>query len=152
MRNLIKAKQDFTSIPLKLAWQISRDIDRDKQTWKGELAEAGLWAYFGLGTISFNIYPAIKLIDLGSKGPRYMDVAFKFTRLGYPMPAFTWKALPSRATVLGERYGGRIGGKIAGRAIPFLGWAMVAYDVYDVVVNRSLWGFDFDSPSEISWG
>lgn len=152
MGNLIEAKQDFTSIPLKLAYQISRDIDRDKQTWKGELAEVGMWTYFGLGTISFNLYPAIKLIDMGVKGDRYMDVAFVFTRLGFPMPSFTWKALPSQATVLGERYGGKVGGKIAGRLIPLIGWAMVAYDIHDLVVNRSLWGFDIDDPGSISWG
>jgi len=43
----------------------------------------------------------------------------------------------------GARIGAKVGGKVGARLIPGLGWAMLAYDAYDIAVNRSLWGFDF---------
>ncbi|AXH79443.1 MAG: putative membrane protein [Circular genetic element sp.] len=42
----------------------------------------------------------------------------------------------------GARVGAKLGGRIGGRLIPGVGWALLAYDVYDVAANRSLWGFD----------
>jgi len=36
-----------------------------------------------------------------------------------------------------------MGGRVAARLIPGVGWALLAYDVYDIAYNRSLWGFDF---------
>lgn len=44
----------------------------------------------------------------------------------------------------GARIGAKVGGRVGARLIPGLGWGMLAYDVYDVVHNRSLWGFDLD--------
>jgi hypothetical protein len=41
----------------------------------------------------------------------------------------------------GARVGAKLGGRIGGRLIPGVGWALLAYDVYDVAANRSLWGF-----------
>ena len=38
--------------------------------------------------------------------------------------------------------GGRIGGKVAFRAIPGLGYGLLAYDVYDLTVNQRLFGID----------
>lgn len=32
--------------------------------------------------------------------------------------------------------------RFSARALPIIGWGLLAYDVYDVVVNRSLWGID----------
>ncbi len=48
----------------------------------------------------------------------------------------------------GEKFGKRIGlkggartaGRIATRAIPGLGWAMLAYDAYDLIANQRLFG------------
>jgi len=34
----------------------------------------------------------------------------------------------------------KIGGRIASRAIPGLGWALLAYDAYDLVANQRLFG------------
>jgi len=34
----------------------------------------------------------------------------------------------------------RIGGKFAVKAVPGLGWSMLAYDVYDLAANRRLFG------------
>jgi len=44
---------------------------------------------------------------------------------------------------IGARYGtkaARLGGKFAVKAIPGVGWGMLAYDVYDLVANRRLFG------------
>ncbi len=39
--------------------------------------------------------------------------------------------------------GAKLGARVGGRLIPGVGWALLAYDVYDIAYNRSLWGFDF---------
>jgi len=41
---------------------------------------------------------------------------------------------------LGMKTGARTAGRIAARAIPGLGWAMLAYDAYDLVANQRLFG------------
>lgn len=47
-----------------------------------------------------------------------------------------WSGVPRRAQALrAARYA-----KFASRAVPILGTAALAYDLYDVLVNRSLWG------------
>jgi len=59
----------------------------------------------------------------------------------------------SRAFQMGESFGAfamkgtkyapkaaRFGGKFAVRAVPGLGWAMLAYDAYDLAANRRLFG------------
>jgi hypothetical protein len=44
----------------------------------------------------------------------------------------------TKAIAKGAKYGGRIGTKL----IPGLGWAMLAYDVYDLVANKRLFGVE----------
>ena len=46
----------------------------------------------------------------------------------------------SKSFRIGAKLGGKIGGKLALRAIPGLGWAMLAHDVYDLAANRRLFG------------
>jgi hypothetical protein len=41
---------------------------------------------------------------------------------------------------IGMKTGARTAGRIAARAIPGLGWAMLAYDAYDLVANQRLFG------------
>jgi hypothetical protein len=120
------------------------------------LGEIALWTYVGTFTVVVNAYPAIKLIDMGVHGPwQTVAVTYKWIAAEQRyslLPTFHTYRHPSPAYRAGARYGGKLGGRIATRLVPVLGWAMVAYDVYDVVVNRSLWGFDFAEPGEISWG
>ncbi len=60
----------------------------------------------------------------------------------------TWTGAFGKTTTLakgaasGARVGGKIGARVGGRLIPGVGWALLAYDVYDIAANRSLWGFD----------
>lgn len=50
-----------------------------------------------------------------------------------------WSGVPRRAQAMrAARYA-----KFASRAVPILGTAALAYDLYDVIANRSLWGIDF---------
>jgi hypothetical protein len=153
MGNLIDAKHDFTSIPLKVAWQIH--AGHPDPVNKGPMTEIGeiLLLTYGIAfTTTVNAWPMIKLIDMGMRPlPIFEGVTFVRNN-PWVKPMFKYYHGASPAYKVGARFGGRIGGKIAGRAIPFVGWAMLAYDVYDVVVNRSLWGFDFDAPGEITWG
>lgn len=37
--------------------------------------------------------------------------------------------------------------KFASRAVPIIGAVALAHDIYDVVFNRSLWGFQFGNPT-----
>lgn len=34
--------------------------------------------------------------------------------------------------------------RLLSRVLPGVGWALLAYDAYDILVNRSFWGFKFD--------
>jgi hypothetical protein len=43
---------------------------------------------------------------------------------------------------VGAKAGAKMGARVGGRLIPGVGWGLLAYDVYDIAVNRSLWGFD----------
>ena len=52
------------------------------------------------------------------------------------------KGLKSSTRALTKGAGYKIGARIGGRLIPGVGWALLAYDVYDIAYNRSLWGFD----------
>jgi hypothetical protein len=42
----------------------------------------------------------------------------------------------------GAQIGAKVGGRVGARVIPGVGWGLLAYDVYDVAYNQSLWGFD----------
>jgi len=55
-----------------------------------------------------------------------------------------FQMMSSQAYRLGAKVGGKkaahMAGKVAFRAIPGLGWAMLAYDVYDLIANDRLFG------------
>ena len=94
-------------------------------------------------TAALNLAAPLTLIEAGVKGDRYFTgLAVGYSKLGYPMPLFNYVTPASKAARAGARVGGKLGGRIAGRLIPGVGWALLAYDVYDIAANRSLWGFD----------
>jgi len=43
---------------------------------------------------------------------------------------------------LGLKTGARVAGRVGARLVPGLGWAMLAYDVYDLVANQRLFGVE----------
>jgi len=153
MGNLIDAKHQFTSIPLKIVYQISSGVeDRENMSSMTQVAEILMWTYAGTFTVTINAWPAIKLIDMGMRPlPIFERVTFVRNN-PWVKPIFHYYHGSSDAYRFGARYGGRVGGKIASRLIPLAGWALVAYDVYDLIINRSIWGFDIDDPGSISWG
>ncbi len=63
----------------------------------------------------------------------------ELARYGTPFSKGTQKAWQKAGAKAGVKLGARIGGRL----IPGVGWALLAYDVYDIAYNRSLWGFDF---------
>ena len=135
MMNPFEFKHAITGQPYRFARRAVGPIGED--TNNQDLLTLAVGAGY---TYLANIITPLMLIDAGYKGLP-MHTATIYGK--YPwdtMYEYTTKA--SKATRLGTKYGGKVGGKLAGRLIPGVGWAMVAYDVYDVAVNRSLWGFD----------
>jgi hypothetical protein len=165
MVNPLEFKHDITSRPLK--WLFDELSDSDSPPTDAELLVLG---YVGFMTAGANLFPALGLIEAGVRGDtlfshvtykrfnpwvepvfHYTQAASKAERIGgvvggavlgalhKPAPHFLYKA-PKGAWV---KAGAKAGAKVGGRLIPGVGWALLAYDVYDVAFNHSLWGFDF---------
>ena len=94
-----------------------------------------------------NLVGPLALINAGIRpqkifqGVHYMPDALKFHQM---FPVFRYYHPPSPAFRSGAKVAGKLGGRVAARVIPGIGWGLLAYDVYDVAVNRRLWGFDLD--------
>jgi hypothetical protein len=111
--------------------------------------------YLGGVTAVANLMPAATLIQSGYRGNRYFShLSYAKSSIGFPMPRFNYITPASGAERIGARVGARVGSRlglqagakfgarVGGRLIPGVGWALLAYDVYDIAANRSLWGFD----------
>jgi len=133
-RTIYEWKQEVTSAPLR------RMIAERPEKITDEYMLATLAV--AVPTLLANTITPVLLIDAGKRGLP-MHTGTYFGKMPWDtMYEYTTKA--SKATRAGTRVGGKLGGRIAGRLIPGIGWAMLAYDVYDVAVNRSLWGFELD--------
>ncbi len=148
MINPLEWKRDITSYPVKILWEyISKPMDRDEIGPMSELSEIALWFMAISGTVAVNSWIPIKLIDAGVHGAwETAGVTYKWIAAEQRfslLPTFQAIREPSKAYKLGFKAGGKIGGRLATRVIPGVGWALLAYDVYDIAFNRSLWGFDF---------
>ncbi len=117
-------------------------------------------AYSGMAIMAMAFIPTLvgnvllpaKMIEMGFRPrPVVEGITYVKSAIGYPMPVWNVFHGASPASKVGQRFGKRIAGKagvkvgarIGGRLIPGVGWALLAYDVYDIAYNRSLWGFDF---------
>jgi len=93
-----------------------------------------------------NLMPAVGLIEMGVRGDRlFQGVSWvkHYPEMTYAFkPIFHYSREASKAARLGARVGGKVGARVGGRLIPGVGWALLAYDVYDIAFNHSLWGFD----------
>lgn len=153
-------KREITSFPVKLLWKFSQHIDRDhmEDAPMSQVAEVVLWFGALSGTVVANLYLPIKLIDLGIHGP-WETVATTYKWIAAEqryslLPTFHTYRHPSPAYRWGFRSGGKVGGRFATRLVPLIGWSLLAYDVYDVAVNKSLWGFDLSGAGDdgyIGW-
>ncbi len=90
-----------------------------------------------------NVLLPMKMIEMGLR-PQPVVESLRFVKgLPYVKPMWTVFHGASPAYKAGARVAGKVGGRIGARVIPGVGWALLAYDVYDIAYNRSLWGFDF---------
>ncbi len=128
-------------------------------------AEVFVMAFTGFLTAGINLFPAAGLIQAGYRGEQlfshvtyarfnpwakpifhYTQAASKAERIGGAAGKFLYSTMwpnfsPTRK--VWAKAGVKAGAKVGGRLIPGVGWALLAYDVYDIAWNRSLWGFDF---------
>jgi hypothetical protein len=140
--NLMDKRNELLSYPLKKAAPyLFEGMASEKP--HVVLATLGLAAYAAAPTFLGNIWLPTKLLSAGTRPlPVYEGISYVKTVTGWPMPRFHYFHGASPAYKAGARVGGKVGGRIGARLIPGVGWALLAYDVYDVAANRSLWGFD----------
>ncbi len=141
--NPLEFKHTISGQPYRLSRRVvGPTIDDDP-----ELMTAIIGASY---TAALNLAAPLSLIQSGVRGERYFTgLAVGYSKIGFPMPLFNYVTPGSAAEKFGAKLGGKVGARkmgarVAGRLIPGVGWALLAYDVYDVAVNRSLWGFDLD--------
>ncbi len=165
MLNPLEIKHDIASIPLKF-------FIKEKEDWNQNQAHFLVMAMLGGLTAAVNLMPAVGLIHSGIRGDRYLSHVSYVRFNPWAKPIFHYITPASKAERIGGRIGGsigkhlaiqtsnldkygkiwrkaglkggaKVGARIGGRLIPGVGWALLAYDVYDIAYNRSLWGFDF---------
>jgi hypothetical protein len=145
--NPLDIKHKIAGFPYRVSRKMYGPLGNIEDESKQNIALLGT-ALGAAYTIGMNVAAPWSLIQAGYRGNRYFTgLAVGYSSIGFPMPLFNYVTPASAAEKFGAKLGGKvgakkIGAKVAGRLIPGLGWAMVAYDVYDVAVNRSLWGFD----------
>jgi len=86
------------------------------------------YAYEGLDAAKFGTSAAIR------SRKEFQIASSRAFRMGESIGGYAMK---------GTRYAGRgarFGGRMAVKAVPGLGWSMLAYDVYDLAANRRLFG------------
>jgi len=102
------------------------------------------YAYKGLDPMRFGLKAAM------SSRKEFQMMSSQAYRLGAKIgehiawptkhPVFLPGSKQGQAALKSMRKGARIGGRVGFRAIPGLGWAMLAYDVYDLIANDRLFG------------
>ncbi len=154
MKNPLEFKHDITSYPLKWMWK-----QYDPQD------DIVPYALVGMATAVANLFPAAGLIQAGVRGEQMFSHVTYARFNPWAKPIFHYTQAASKAERIGARVGSvvganfpffnysssrkawakagaKTGAKLGGRLIPGVGWALLAYDVYDVAYNQSLWGFD----------
>jgi hypothetical protein len=108
-----------------------------------QLAAMGVLAYAAAPVFTGNVLFPLKLIEMGFRPrPVLEGISYVKTSLGWPMPVWNMFHGASPAYKAGAKVGGKVGARVGARLIPGIGYGLLAYDVYDLTVNRSLWGFD----------
>lgn len=142
--NLMDKRNELLSYPLRKAGPyLSKVIEKDSgASTVSQLSAMALLAIAAAPTFGGNILMPANLIAAGLR-PAPVVEGITFARHSpYVKPLWNVFHGASPAYKAGARVGGKVGGRIGARLIPGVGWALLAYDVYDVAVNRSLWGFD----------
>jgi len=152
-------RNEYLSWPLrKFAPHGKELLERYEDSLPGTIGTAILFAYAATPTFVGNILLPAKAISMGIRPQPIVESMYFVKGLPYIKPMWVVFHGATPAYKVGERIGaklggktglkvglkigGKIGGRVAARLIPGVGWAMLAYDVYDIAYNRSLWGFD----------
>lgn len=145
MFNPLSPKHALLGAPLK---EIIRRMGPSEE-WTDESVMLAL--YVAGWTAAFNLYPAAALIQAGVRGEKLFSHTTFLRHSPWPSPIFHYTQAASKAERIGGvvgkkvlgKAGVKLGARVGGRLIPGVGWALLAYDVYDIAFNQSLWGFDF---------
>ncbi len=113
--------------------------------------EVLVMAFTGFVTAGVNLFPALGLIQAGVRGEQLFSHVSYVRFNPWAKPIFHYTQAASKAERIGGAFGKKVlgkagvkvGARVGGRLIPGVGWALLAYDVYDIAYNRSLWGFEF---------
>lgn len=133
-------------------WWAQRSYDHIKEEGVRNDQELLAHLYFQSANVGAHTIPSIYMIT--SANPHVMSYAYAgISAEKYGIAAATadrkaFQMASSKAyqsgEAIGRRFGGRkaarIGGRIATKMIPGVGWALLAYDAYDLIANRRLFG------------
>ena len=147
--NVLEERNKILSYPLRtFGPELLKGMEKG-QSAATTVSAMALMAYAAAPTFFGNIMLPANLISSGLRPQPVLEGLSHYiphvhlpTRSYWLEPVFSVKHGASSAYKAGARVGGKIGGRIGARLIPGVGYALLAYDVYDIGVNRSLWGFD----------
>ncbi len=144
--NPLEIKHAVAGSPYRLArWITGQDIHEVEDD--PEMLTMLIGAAY---TTSLNMLGPLALIESGVRGDRLYSHTSFVRNNPWPKPIFHYTQAASKAERIGGlagkkvfgKAGVKLGARVGGRLIPGVGWALLAYDVYDIAANRSLWGFD----------
>ena len=146
---LMDKRNEILSYPLRqFGPELLKGMEKG-QSLPTTLGSMALMAYAAAPTFFGNVYLPMELISSGLRPQpvnrglsHYIPHVHIPSRAYWLEPVFEVFHGSSKAYKTGAKVGGKLGGRIGARLIPGLGYGLLAYDVYDVAVNRSLWGFD----------
>jgi len=135
-----------------------KSYDRARENPSGLEGRAG-GIHFGIQMGNLLAHISMPLALTRMSNPHLMSYAYegldaaKFGTAAALRSRKEFQIASSRAFRMGETVGGyvmkgtkyagrgaRFGGRVAVKAVPGLGWSMLAYDVYDLAANRRLFG------------
>ena len=147
--DILEKRNELLSYPLrKFGGPLAELAELYEESVPGTLGVMALAAYAAAPTIYGNILMPAQLTAMGFRPqPIVEGLSYKIhvaPKAGayWLEPVFHTLHGASPAYKAGARVGGKVGGRIGARLIPGIGYGLLAYDVYDIAANRSLWGFD----------
>ena len=140
--NLMDERKKLLSYPLRKAGpHLLKGMEKGQST-TSTLSAMALMAYAASPVFFGNIMFPVNLIMMGFRPLPVFEGVSYVRNSPYVKPMFNYFHGASPAYKAGAKIGGKVGGRVGARLIPGIGYGLLAYDVYDLTVNRSLWGFD----------
>lgn len=151
--NLMEKRNKILSYPLRAIAPVAKDY-LESDSPHVSLSGMAMLAYAAMPTFLGNIVLPMELISAGMKPQPWLVWKYGLKSPAYEAGARIGSAVGGTIGRKGmpiyflydagrpaAKVGAKIGGRIGSRLIPGVGWAMLAYDVYDIAANQSLWGF-----------